>query len=200
MEQLHTSVEPEPNAQQELVRQFAELRQSIHAEMEKGIKLRLEENPKPTVEELRMAAFKEWIEPQVREAAREMYRKGYGTMSSGFYGDHHEFQAVDGYFLVDDATKKKLQAMGVDVLTGPELGLENKLITQLRFRPKSVSMTEMQDMWEKIAALLPEKKEFNPICTRAEEFREEYAPGHPSFEADIDRYLEQLRSEVSGSV
>jgi hypothetical protein len=48
---------------------------------------RLKDNPTPTEEELYMGAFKEWLEPQVRDAIPEMYRKGYGTVSSGFHGD-----------------------------------------------------------------------------------------------------------------
>lgn len=195
-EQPNVSTKAEASPQQELFEQLAGLRKKIHAEMEKEIGLRLERNPHPTDEELRMAAFMEWIEPQVREAAREMYRKGYGTMSSGFYGDHHEFQAVDGYFGVDDATKEKLRSMGVEVLTGPELGLQNKLITQLRFKPKGANMDGLKDMWDKIAELLPEKKGYNPICTRAEEFREQYASDHPSLEDDIDKYLSQLQRDA----
>ena len=38
--------------------------------------MRLKENPRPTEEELYMAAFKEWLEPQVRAAASEMFKKG----------------------------------------------------------------------------------------------------------------------------
>ncbi len=188
--------QPEIEPRQELFKRLAELREKIHAEMGKEIELRLEKNPKPTEEELRMAAFTEWIEPQVREAAREMYNKGYGTISSGFYGDNNEFQAVDGYFSVDEETKHKLDLMGVKVLNGSELGLpKNKIITQLRFYPQNADLAEMKRQWDLVADLLPKKEGVNPICTRAEEFREQYAQDHASFEADIDKYIAQLQRD-----
>ena len=66
---------------------------------------RLKENPTPTEEELYMAAFKEWLEPQVREAIAEMYNKGYATGSSGFHGVQTDFQMADGNFFIDRGPK-----------------------------------------------------------------------------------------------
>ncbi|MEK9180459.1 MAG: hypothetical protein AAB897_03545 [Patescibacteria group bacterium] len=176
---------------------MAELRDVIHAEMAEELQKRLKENPKPTEEELHSAAFNEWIEPQMRDAVAEMYRKGYATQSSGFYGDHNEIQAVDGYFFIDDETKRKIGALGAEVLDGAGLGLPmNKLIRQIRFYPKDTDMTSMKEKWDAIAAALPQQEGPTAICDRAEEFREEYAPDHPSLENERAEYFEALRKRA----
>ena len=165
--------------------------------MEKELQARLEKNPKPSEEELRAAAFREWLEPQVRDAIAEMYRKGYATQSSGFYGDHNEIQAIDGYFSVDDDTKKKIEALGAEVLDGVALGLPmNELIRQIRFSPKSADIKEMKEKWDAIAAVLPQQKGPKAVCDRAEEFRAQYAPGHANFEKERAEYFAALRKRI----
>jgi hypothetical protein len=73
--------ENKSNKNENLRQQFATLRQRVHQSMQAEEKLRLKENPRPTEEELHMAAFKEWLEPQVRAAIAEMYKKGYAPLS-----------------------------------------------------------------------------------------------------------------------
>lgn len=181
----------------ELQNNLTKLREKIHAEMDEEIKKRLETNPNPTEEEVRAGAFNEWIEPQAREAVFEMLKKGYGTQSSGFYGEHNEFQAVDGYFTVDDESIKTLKEMDIHVLRGPELGLpQNKLITQIRFYPKEADLQKIKGQWDDIAITLPKKDGPPGICDRVEEFREEYAPNHPSLEQDRKTYFEKIRKEA----
>jgi hypothetical protein len=46
---------------------------------------------------------------QVRDAIIEMYRKGYATQSSGFHGTKPELQMIDGYFSIDEKTKRHLE-------------------------------------------------------------------------------------------
>jgi hypothetical protein len=124
-----------------------------------------------------------------------MYRKGYGTQSSGFYGEHSEFQAVDGYFFIDEDTKMKIEALGAQVLNGVELGLPlNKLIRQIRFYPKEIDLGKMKERWDAIAAVLPERAGPPAICDRVEEFQEEYAPNHPSLEKERSDYFNYLRN------
>ena len=67
---------------------FASTCSSIHeAEEEK----RLKENPDTEQKKnSTCGAFEEWLEPQVRAAISEMYRKGYATQSSGFHGEEPE--------------------------------------------------------------------------------------------------------------
>jgi hypothetical protein len=162
--------------------------------------IRLRENPEPTEEELYMAAFKEWLEPQVRAAAGVMYKKGYATTSSGFHGQKHDLQIIDGYFTIDDATKELLRQMGVEVLRGVDIGVpRNKLITMLRFRAENSSLNDIKTKWDAIAAALPEKSlplGIRPICDRAEEFREQYAPEHPNLDEAREKYYDFLRGSL----
>jgi hypothetical protein len=184
------------NKQENLRQRFAQLRQQVHQSMKVEEEVRLNENPIPTEEELYMGAFKEWLEPQVRSAISEMYRKGYATQSSGFHGTECDIQMIDGYFKIDPETKVTLQQIGVEVLRGADIGLpKNKLITILRFRVKEPSITKMKEKWDAVATLLPEKKLprwLRPISDRAEEFRLEYAPEHPSLEETREKQFEYL--------
>jgi hypothetical protein len=187
--------------QEKLRREFSELRQLVHQSMKTEEEVRLRENPKPTEEELYMGAFVECLEPQVRAAVVEMNRKGYATESSGFHGTECEVQAIDGLFTIDEETKGVLKQMGVDVWRGADIGVpRNKLVTMLRFRAKDPSVDKIKDQWDAVAAVLP-KKSFpagiRPICDRAEIFREEYAPEHPSLEEARIRYFEYKRTATT---
>ncbi|KGJ65547.1 hypothetical protein BJA5080_02193 [Bradyrhizobium diazoefficiens SEMIA 5080] len=177
------------------------MRQQIHQSMKTEEEARFRENPKPSEEEIYMAAFKEWLEPQVRDAIGQMYRKGYATQSSGFHGTKFELQQIDGLFTVDESTRTELNRMSVEVLRGVDIGApDNKLVTILRFRAKDPSIVKMKEQWDAIAAALPKKRipsGIHPICDRAEIFREEYAPEHASLEATRDRYIQYLRATTA---
>jgi hypothetical protein len=183
------------NPSVDLIAQLNKLREDIHTQMEEDVKKRLETNPNPTEDELRAAAFVEWIEPQARDAVREMNRKGYATKSSGFYGPDNSLQAIDGYFFVDHETKTRIEALGAEVLTGEGIGVPmNKLIRQIRFTPDSADAESIKARWNAIADLLPVRNEGpRAICDRAEEFREEYAPDHPSLQKDIEEYWDFIK-------
>lgn len=181
---------------EKLRQHFEEFRKQVHESMRAEEEARLRENSKPTEEELYMGAFVEWLEPQVRAAVVEMNRKGYATQSSGFHGTDCEIQAIDGLFTIDEETKGVLKQMGVDVWRGAEIGVpENKLITMLRFRAKDPSVDKIKDQWDAVAAVLPKKEHpagIRTICDRAEEFRLQYAPEHPSLEDARERYFKYL--------
>ncbi len=185
------------NSQEKVRQQFAQLRDRVHQSMKVEEEMRLRENPKPTEEEIYMGVFRESLEPQVRDAVSEMFRKGYATQSSGFHGTECEMQMIDGFFTIDKKTKSELQKMGVEVLRGADFGLpKNKLIRILRFRATNPSLDAIKDKWDAIAAALPEQShppEFRPISDRAEEFRLEYAPEHPSLDKARQKYFEYVR-------
>jgi hypothetical protein len=190
------------NRQEQLRQKFRLLREQVHNSMKAEEEVRLRENPKPTEEELYMGAFVEWLEPQVRTAVVEMNRKGYATQSSGFHGTQCEIQTIDGILTIDEKTKAALKQMGVDVWRGPDIGVpKNKLVTMLRFHAKYPSVEIIREQWDAVAAVLP-KKAFpagiRPICDRAEIFREEYAPEHPSLEEARYRYFDYQRTEDNG--
>jgi hypothetical protein len=172
--------------------QFIRLRRSVHERMRAEELLRLRTNPTPTEDELYMAAFREWLEPQVRDAIPIMYKKGYATVSSGFHGIEPELQLVDGWFTVDERTESALQRMGVEVLRGSDIGVpKNKRITMLRLAAERPSIGEMKQHWDAVAAALPYKTlppGVRPICDRAEEFRQQYAPTFPSVEEAQQKY------------
>jgi hypothetical protein len=182
-----------------LAQQFSRLRQATHESMRIEEERRLKESPEPTQQELYMGAFKEWLEPQVRDAIVVMYQKGYATQSSGFDGMRCELQSLDGNFDVDYNTETVLRRIGVEVLRGPDLGLpKNKLITILRFRARSPDISVIKQQWDRIAAILPQKAlppGILPICDRAEEFRLEYAPRHPSLDTVREKYHAYLRNK-----
>ena len=186
------------NHQERLSEQFAQLRERTHQSMKIEEEMRLRENPKPSEEELYMAAFKEWLEPQARDAIYEMYKKGYATLSSGFHGEDHDVQTIDGYFTIDDATKAVLQQRGVEVLRGADIGLpKNELITMLRFRATDPSLDAIKDQWDAIATALPNKSlpaGVRPISDGAEQFRARYAPEHPGLDEARGRYYEYLET------
>lgn len=195
------SFDHKSNELEKRYQQFAQLRKSTHEHMKVEEQLRLRENPMPTEEELYLGAFKEWLEPQVRAAINEMYRKGYATQSSGFHGEEPDVQIIDGHFTIDEATRRVLQHMGVDVLRGSDFGLpRNKLITMLRFRAQKPSLEDIKEKWDAIAAALPQRSlphEVHPICDRAEEFRGQYAPQHPSLNEAREKYHEYLKASLS---
>ena len=174
------------------------LRKSVHESMKAEEAKRLKENPKPTEQELYMGAFREWLEPQVRDAIFEMFRKGYATQSSGFHGTKCQHQMVDGNFTIDDQTKSVLKTMGVEVLGGADFGMPlNTHIRILRFTGAEPSVEALKKQWDAVAAALPKKKlpeGIRPIADQAEQFRVEFAPEHPSLEKARQAYSKFVRS------
>src|SRR5258706_2578818 len=78
---------------------FQKLRKHVHKEMQDRLNARLDAgNWQPTDFELEIDAYEEEIEPQVLGAVKTLNQKGYKTASSGFYGTHSEYQAIDGPF------------------------------------------------------------------------------------------------------
>ncbi len=182
---------------EEKLQNFARLRERVHESMQVEEERRLKENPKPTEEELYMGAFTEWLEPQVRDAIPAIYRKGYATLSSGFHAEEPDIQIIDGFFEIGDEAKAVIQRLGVEVLRGPDIGLpDNKYITMLRFRAPRALLAAMKQTWDSVAVALPPKTlpaGIRAICDRAEEFRAQYAPDHPSLEDAREKYIAYLR-------
>jgi len=172
---------------------FQRLREQIHNEIEAETEKRIKENPKPTEEEIMAGAFREMIEPQVRDALFEFYRKGYSTESSGFGGEFGEIQSLDGYFEIDEETKKKIEELGVKVLKGRDLDLpgQSEKYTYIQFNPSSPDIKEIKKKWDVIVALLPQREEpVQPsISGGSEDFRKQYAANR----TDIEKAMLQKR-------
>ncbi|MFC1787872.1 hypothetical protein ACFLZY_01485 [Patescibacteria group bacterium] len=190
--------EEEFKSEEEKMAAFEMLRKRVHKEMEKEIQDRIQDNSNPTEIELRMGAFIEMIEPQTRNALSEFVRKGYSTESSGFYGDHGEYQAVDGYFEVDEETKQKIEELGAEVLSAEELGFPGygKKFHTIRFSPEAPDMEQMKDKWDKIAAFLPDKGEIAaPSIHGDTKLIETYAPERSDLVEAIDMRRKEIEAE-----
>lgn len=182
--------------------EFQVLRKQTHQQMEPAIAQRIKQNPVPTEEELMVGAFREMIEPQVRDALFEFNRKGYPTESSGFGGEQGEHQSMDGYFQIDPRTIEALESMGVKVLHDRDLGWpgggKRDAYTFVRFQPKSPDLKEIKKQWDAIAAIFPDLKQpMRPSTSGgSEEFRKEFAPERKDVErAALVRALETAEFE-----
>lgn len=180
--ELTIKLDPE----QERIKRFEELRNKVHKQIEDETEVRIKNSPNPIEEEILAGAFREMIEPQVRDAMFEMYKKGYSTESSGFGGENSDIQQIDGYFKLDDETTNKLVSAGAQVLKGKDIGLPGfgDNYTFIRFYPKEASIDKIKETWDKIVSLLPQKiKSATPsISGTSEEFRKKYAPGRTDIE------------------
>ena len=180
---------PTFNPDQEPKNEFDILREQVHKDLDLELQQRIEANPHPTDEELMAGAFKEMIEPQVRNAVFEFRRKGYRTLTSGFDGHHSRSQFLDGYFQIDEETKAKLANLGATVLTGAEAGLQgqNESYSNIQFNPETADLESIKATWDAIAAALPDKGVSAPPSTSgaAEDFLRQYAPER----TDIERMM-----------
>lgn len=186
---LDPATEEKEQAYREFLRAMEDLRARTHEEMEREFTERIASNPKPTEAELRVGAFKEALEPQVRDAIFEFFRKGYTTSSSGFYGGGR--QAVDGPFVIDDETRRKLGEIGVKVENAYEVGLpgHGDGWSRVEFRPEKADRHEIKSVWDAVAMLLPEKAA--PAAPSASghayEFRKEY--GRDRFDIELESLM-----------
>lgn len=172
---------------------FKALRKKILREIDIKATKRANTNPIPTREEIYIGAFKEELEPQVQKAVFEMYRKGYSTESSGFYGCEGEFQAVDGYFQIDDRTRERLYKIGVMICKGIHVGMLglSKYWTQIRFYPNKADLKLIKKKWNKIAKTLPDLGKFAPPSTSggAQDFRQKYCPENQEVEKAFLKHI-----------
>lgn len=181
---------PNFNAEQEkLFKDLERLRDEAHAQTEKETEERIKNNPKPTEEEILAGAFREMIEPQVRDALFEMYRKGYSTESSGFGGENSEYQQIDGYFELDEKTKQAFEAAGAKILKGKDIGLPGfgENYTFIRFSPKEADISKIKEKWDEIVSILPQKTEpASPsISGASDDFRKQFAPERTDIEKAV---------------
>jgi hypothetical protein len=197
---------PEPEqelsaAELERAEPFQKLREEMHRISDKETEERIRINPVPTEEEILAGAFREMIEPQVRNAVFDMRRKGYATQSSGF-GEDGKLQAIDGYFQIDEKTEEKLRAIGVNVKRGVDTGTSaSDEYAIISFHPDAPDVSKIEDKWGQIVALLSEQEQpASPSLSGGhEDFRNRFAPGRTDVErAAIKKNLkvEQFSPEM----
>jgi hypothetical protein len=172
---------------------FQALREEVHEQMDADVAERLRTNPVPDEEEIMAGAFREMIEPQVREAIFAMRRKGYATQSSGFGGESGELQVIDGYFDIDPETEEKIRSLGVEVKRGEETGISlSEAYAELSFSPARPDGEEIKETWRQVVESLPQKDRPAPpsISGGQDEFRKKYVPERVDVEkAAIERSL-----------
>ena len=125
------------------------LRHEVHVAMYEELSRRVAADPAPTREELDMGVYVEALEPQVRDAVREMRRKGYATHSSGFYAYDHAAQVVEGGFELPAGVPERLRGLGVEAE-------RRGRTTLLRFRPSTADLGDMKERWDRVAGVLPD--------------------------------------------
>ncbi|GAC1362281.1 MAG: hypothetical protein NVSMB38_45420 [Ktedonobacteraceae bacterium] len=89
----------------------------------------------------------------MRDAVFVLNKKGYRTLSSGFYGKYCEYQSIDGFFTINEETAKKICALGAIA----ELYQEVPGYTFIKFWPKIAELNSIKVMWDSIAEVLPFK-------------------------------------------
>ena len=170
---------PEKYKEKENDENFVSLRNETIKQINIELEKRERENPNPTNDEVRIGAFTEAIEPQVRSAVAGMYKKGYRTFSSGFRGGKHpETQFIKGKFRLDDETRRLLKAKGVEVqIFRREEDPEVFTGTAISFESKEADIEKIESEWEEIVKMLPDlgKPEVSTNLS-AIAFREKYCP------------------------
>lgn len=139
---------------------FSRIRRTALDNMNMELERRLKENPVPTKEELAMGAYLEKIEPQVREAVLVLRSKGYSTYYSGFdgFGDE-QIVKLEAPILPTNEILKLVPALAE---LGAKLQVSNSEISfQLE---REVSITELTELWAKIAAAVPDSGYPAPDC------------------------------------
>lgn len=100
--------------------------------------------------------------------------------------NHLVLQDIDGYFTIDKETQNKLEAIGVKVLKGKDVGMPGygEKYTFVRFFPASADIEKIKEKWDQIASLLPVKEgKIEPSISDASfEFRRRYAPKRTDIE------------------
>lgn len=105
----------------------------------------------PTEEEKQLGTIWELIEGQVREAVKELNRKGYCTTDSGFWGETgmYQKQFIEGLFILDLETVEVLEDQGVYITN-------NGRRSTIWFYPKNPDFEEIKSTWNEIVDLIPD--------------------------------------------
>jgi hypothetical protein len=178
-------LKPLPANYEHMARQYetpAQLRNAVYAEMQFELEDRMINNPMPTNEELNIGAYKEQLEPQVRDAVMDMRAKGYNTHSSGFAGKSYEEQRLDLDRPLSDeiVTLLRENGFGLGIAfffddDNPDKGTwQGESAGSIVFKPeKSTDLAEMKSKWDKLASILPDLGSSAPPATHynAERFR-----------------------------
>ena len=149
---------------------FEKLKFNIRKKTETDLKTRILKKIKPDKTELSLGLFIEELEPQVKNAVLNMYKKGYSTDVSGFM-DNALYQVIEGDFQLGENILKKLKFDNLVIETNPSG------YTSLKFIPKKADLSEIKKQWDLIISRLPEirKTASSSMTRKAREFRLKYS-------------------------
>lgn len=131
---------------------FTRLRDRSHICVFRELEKRLQEEPEATQEELDMGAYIQELEPQVRHAVLDLRRKGYQTHSSGFCGQHGEWQGIAGPLELESSTIEALRAAGMGVDVKKPDGY-----TWVLFAPQSRDLAGIAGEWAEVSGRFPDR-------------------------------------------
>ncbi|MBP7005845.1 hypothetical protein KBB27_01850 [Patescibacteria group bacterium] len=140
---------------------FSSLRKRLHARMGEELQERLRLHPEPTEEEIWLGAYKEELEPQVRDAIFALRQKGYDTTTSGFMDESGRLdcQHLGGYFDLPPEIVEELNRLGVRVVRDKKemtvFSRPEVPVTYLYFRALSPDSERIKEQWERIVDLFP---------------------------------------------
>lgn len=157
---------------QDIVKDLADLKNSIHIQRKKLLEKRLTKNPLITDLEYLLGAFLEMYEPHLHDVVQLSYTKGYLIdVSSGFSGKSFESQSLNGYIPVDYITRNKLTKLGIKFR-------EFEGLMSLTFWPEVANIEKIKAKWLLIIKALPDKgvSTFPSQQAHAAAFRMKYIP------------------------
>ena len=160
----------------------AHLRDAVYAAMEVELQDRITYNPDPSDEELRLGAYVEHLEPQVRDSIMILRAKGYNTASSGFSNPPCKFQCLDLNEPLSDGVVNLIRdhclKLGVVFLIDnekPEKGhWKLRFSRSFIFEPVAGNdLVAIKAKWDELAAVLPDLGSPAPMVSHsnADRFR-----------------------------
>lgn len=156
----------------ETLRQFARQRRRLINQSDAETKIRQKDNPKATPEEYDVGVYRERLEGPVRDAVFTVRQKGYAPYESGFSGVERQrisFVAPIAELKAHIFSERVVSAFHA---AGAEPFVDEKGVG---FTPEALlSDTEMTDLWNLLAADLPQLQEAQPRSSilNATDFRQ----------------------------
>lgn len=129
---------------------YIRLHFTVHEQMKKDVERRCAGRPLADPYEMRLGAYREEIEPQMREAIELAQEKGYGTFSCGFYGRDAQDISFEGGalkgFNFHEQFLEDFKARGVDVQV-----TDGRILLEFS---RKFTLDELRGMWKAVVEQL----------------------------------------------
>ena len=134
-------------------------RQKALFQTEKDFKKRVANDPNPTDDEKRMGVYKEFIEPQIRDAVLALVKKGYKTIDSGYDGFKYK-EGVQYVGFEKGMIDSSLLPIVDKVLEGKMIkaNIEYSQRDFFELTPeKFLNIEEWKKIWDEVAEVFPDR-------------------------------------------